>query len=71
MTNDSEQTSGAHVRCSAVVSRKSLVHGIAKCTQCDWECQDYIKVQKAAKHHAKTKHHKVEMELGYAVTTCV
>lgn len=50
------------------VLRKSLVHGIANCTQCDWQCQDYLTVQARAARHAKETGHRVDAELGYAVT---
>lgn len=48
-----------------LVSRKALVHGIANCMNCGWECQDYLTVQSAAQHHAKQTGHRVSVELGY------
>jgi len=47
--------------------RKSLVHGIANCSDCSWECQDYMTVQRKAASHARTEEHNVSVELGYAV----
>ena len=50
-----------------VVSHKSLVHGIADCTDCEWGCQDYLTVQAQARKHASETGHEVSMELGYHV----
>lgn len=47
---------------------KSLIHGIANCTQCDWQCQDYLTVQARAAQHARSTGHRVSAELGYSVT---
>lgn len=48
--------------------KKSLVHGIAWCQQCDWVSEDYLAVQKQAGQHALSRGHRVTMELGYVVT---
>jgi len=47
--------------------RKWLVHGIANCTKCSWECQDYLTVQAKASAHAQATGHRVTADLGYAV----
>lgn len=52
----------------AVVGRKALVHGIANCLDCDWQCMNYCTVQRSARRHTEQTGHKVSMELGYAVT---
>ena len=50
-----------------MVSRKALVHGIAHCPTCGWQCEDYLVVQKRAADHARRKGHKVNADLGYFV----
>jgi hypothetical protein len=57
-----------HMRRRERVGRKGLVHAIAHCMDCDWECQDYLMVQRKAAYHAKTKGHRVSAELGYEIT---
>lgn len=49
------------------VRRKRLVHGIANCQNCDWTCEDYLTVQRAAAEHSRVNAHYVTMELGYHV----
>lgn len=51
-----------------MAATKALVHGIANCCDCQWECQDYLTVQRKAANHAKRRHHKVSVDLSYAVT---
>ncbi len=44
---------------------KYLIHGIAKCADCDWHTENYLTLQKdALLHHQQTGHH-VKMDLGY------
>lgn len=52
----------------AVVSRPALVHGIANCLDCKWECSNYCTVQRSARRHTEQTGHNVSMELGYHVT---
>jgi hypothetical protein len=47
--------------------RKSLIHGIARCTVCSWTSENYRSVQGLAHKHAKTTGHLVCAELGYLV----
>jgi hypothetical protein len=47
--------------------RKSLVHGLAQCSDCSWCCEDYLTVQRKASQHAHEKGHRVVAELGYYV----
>jgi hypothetical protein len=49
------------------VSRKWLVHAVANCAECSWECQDYLTTQAKASAHAQSTGHFVTMDLGYAV----
>ena len=53
---------------SRTAARKGLIHGIANCTECDWQCQDYLTVERQAAKHARITGHRVGAELGYAVT---
>jgi hypothetical protein len=65
--HNSPHPSNSPGRVKIVVSRKSLVHGIANCLDCDWTCEDYSCVRRKAREHvAKTAHH-VSMELAYGV----
>ena len=48
-------------------ARKGLIHGIAKCRNCDWRCGDYLTVEKKAADHARRFGHKVTADLGYVV----
>ena len=42
-----------------------LVHCIALCRDCSWECQDYkTAARKAREHHRKTGH-KIGVETAY------
>ncbi len=41
-----------------------VVHGIAKCEDCDWETSSYKNCQAISKNHAKKHGHKVRGELG-------
>lgn len=49
-------------------TRKGLVHGIAACTVCGWNCEDYLTVQRQASAHATKTGHEVKAELGYIMS---
>ena len=63
-----KQSGAPAVMVQRVASRKSLVHGIASCRNCGWECTNYLTVQRSARRHTKKTGHNVAMELGYHVT---
>jgi hypothetical protein len=41
-----------------------VVHVIAECQDCNWECQNYKNGQALAAKHAKHHKHKVIVEVG-------
>lgn len=45
--------------------RKSLIHFVAECKDCEWNCSDYRIGQKKASEHARKTGHVVHAELGY------
>lgn len=45
--------------------RKSLVHFVAECKDCEWNSSDYHTGQKKASEHARKTGHLVHAELGY------
>ena len=54
-------------RMSDNMVKKSIIHGIAICADCDWSCEDYRKVEKSASDHARKTGHRVKADLGYVV----
>jgi hypothetical protein len=43
----------------------SRIHGIAHCSECDWQEEDYRTVLKNSKKHHKETGHEINIELGY------
>jgi len=41
-----------------------VVHCIAECTNCDWNSDNYMTANRLARNHAKSKKHKVSVEIG-------
>jgi len=46
----------------------SVIHVIANCRDCAWECADYLTAQSLAAKHAKKNRHTVSVEVGRAGT---
>ena len=47
--------------------RRWKMHVIARCTDCDWECEDYQTGRRAAAQHAKSTGHHVFVEEGFCI----
>uniref|UniRef100_A0A6M3MAN1 Uncharacterized protein n=1 Tax=viral metagenome TaxID=1070528 RepID=A0A6M3MAN1_9ZZZZ len=45
-------------------SKYGVVHGVARCLDCDWETESYKNAQAISAKHAKKYGHRVEGELG-------
>lgn len=43
-----------------------VVHGVARCLDCEWETSSYKNAQAISKIHANKHGHRVEGELGVA-----
>lgn len=41
-----------------------VVHGVAKCEDCDWKTESYKNAQAIAARHARKYGHKVQGDLG-------
>jgi len=48
--------------------KMGVVHVIAQCRDCSWECQNYLTAQKLAARHARVKKHVVSVDVGKAGT---
>lgn len=50
------------------MTESGIVHAFAKCEDCDWYEDDYLKpVQRLAHEHATKNKHKVSLELGISI----
>lgn len=45
--------------------RLEVVHVIANCRDCDWTTEDYVTGRVAAYRHAKSRKHRVLVEVAY------
>ena len=41
-----------------------VIHVVAECEDCDWRTEEYKNGQAIAAKHAKSKNHKVRVEVG-------
>jgi hypothetical protein len=50
------------------MSKKTLIHAIADCSECDFHAEDYLMASEKARDHARNTGHRVTLEQGYATT---
>lgn len=42
----------------------TIIHQIAQCQDCDWECSDYLTANRKAHYHKKKTNHRIIIETG-------
>jgi len=47
------------------ITKRGVIHKLAECSDCDWNCEDYqTDVKKRARYHAEKNKHIVNVEYG-------